>query len=569
MTKTLYTNGQFFNGHSGFGHSILVDQDGRIESVWDQDDEREKPQQGSSFQIHDLEGKLILPAFVDAHCHLMMLGQSLEQVDLFGYKTIEEVILCLEQYKNQNPQKDRIIARNWMQNMDESDQFDRKNIDKKITKPVYIMSFDLHSCLCNSAALKEIGIDENTIQPSGGEMVCVVEDGKTRLTGWLKEMACINFVGPTLRDLTSQTEKETFLDNAFDALLTAGYTAVADLLMEEDVFSMLEARIKKHGRLPIHVTAYWHCSPEEDIEQSVRHIVRAKELQQRWKDHEWLQVKGIKLVVDGVIDSCTASLSLPYQNGKNAAPLWPIERLQRAIQEADQRDLQCAIHAIGDEAVHITVKALSTLGRERIKQNRHRIEHLELTHEADVAQIGALNITASIQPVHSDPAILENWYKQLGGKNDDSSHSCHTDQSPDHRCCRAFAYNDFLQKGAPIAIGTDAPTAPFWPLPNLYNAHSRSSALDENLKIQTMPIFALPLLDSVLAASKGAARACHLDHLLGDFQSGKLANFNVLDINFLQKVNENDDKKAILRAKVVKTFQAGIEVARDGKLLQR
>ncbi|PWN34641.1 amidohydrolase 3 [Meira miltonrushii] len=542
MTKTLYTNGRFFDGHSGFGHM-----------------------DNTSLATRDLRGKLVLPAFVDAHCHLMMLGESLEKVDVFQCKSMNEVITCLQRYQEDNPTKQRILARNWMQNMDESEMFDRKYIDERITKPVYIMSFDLHSCLCNSAALKEIGIDESTPDPSGGELVRTVENGKQRLTGWLKEMACINFVAPTIRDLTSQAEKEAHLDKAFDTLLAAGYTAVGDLLMEEEVFAMLASRVKRDGRLPIHVSAYWHCSPEDDIEKSIKHIIRAKELQQEWQNNEWLQVKGIKLVVDGVIDSCTATLSLPYQNGSNAEPLWPFEKLQRAIKEADKRDLQCAIHAIGDEAVHITVKALSSLGRERIMKNRHRIEHLELTHEADVEQIGVLNITASIQPVHSDPEITQNWFKQLGGNQ-----SATEDQSPDRRCCRAFAYNDFLQKGAPIAIGTDAPTAPFWPLPNLYNAHSRCSALNPSLDLRTTPQYALPLLDSVLAASNGAAKACHLDHILGDFAKGKLADFNILDIDFFAEVDkESNNKKAILRAKVVNTFQAGIEVAKDGKLLHK
>ncbi|MCO5549743.1 hypothetical protein L7F22_003216 [Adiantum nelumboides] len=541
---------------------MLVDKDGKIESILHKDIQATD----NDIITKDLNGKLVLPAFVDAHCHLMMLGQSLDKVDVFHCKSMEEVINSLKEYEIQNPTKERILARNWIQDMDQSETFDKKYIDEKITKPVYIMSFDLHSCLCNSAALKEIGIDESTLDPNGGKLVRKEENGKQVLTGWLKEMACINFVGPTLRDVTSEEEKEANLDKAFDALLAAGYTAVGDLLMEEDVFEMLRKRIKRDGRLPIHVSAYWHCSPEDDIEKSIKHIIRAKELQKEWQNNQWLQIKGIKLVVDGVIDSCTATLSLPYQNGSNAEPLWPFEKLQIAIQEADKHDLQCAIHAIGDEAVHITVKALSTLGRERITKNRHRIEHLELTHESDVEQIGILNITASIQPVHSDPAILENWFKQLGGSQTEQQQ----DQSPDRRCCRAFAYNDFLQKGAPIAIGTDAPTAPHWPLPNLYNAHSRSSALDPSLNILTTPNYALPLLDSVIAASKGAARACHLDHILGDFTTGKLANFNILDIDFFDELDKDSkNKKAILRAKVIKTFQAGVEVAREGKLIHQ
>ncbi len=432
---------------------------------------------------------------------------------------------------------------------------------------MYIMSFDLHSCLCNTAALEQMGIDINTPDPPGGKLVRrPTKDGQPgELTGWLLEMAAINFVAPTLRKITSQADKEAALDSAFDALLAAGYTAVADLLMEDDVFAMLEGRIERDGRLPLRVMAYWHCSPEKELEQSIAHVRRAKELQEKWQGHAWLQVRGVKLVVDGAIDSCTATLALPYHNGTNNDPLWPVEKLTKAVYEADSRGLQCAIHAIGDQAVQWAVDALASVGEERIRLNRHRIEHLELTFEADVERIGILNITTSVQPVHTDPAILDNWFKVLDG---DSCTGTAADQShAGHRCGRAFAYRDFLEHGAPMAIGTDAPTAPHWPLANLYNAVSRASALDEKITARTTPQFALPLLDSVLGATQGAARACHLDDVQGDWGKGKWADFNVLDTNLFETEEAGQDHKGILRAKVMQTYQAGKLVASEGVLI--
>ena len=155
------------------------------------------------------------------------------------------------------------------------------------------------------------------------------------------------------------------------------------------------------------VRVYWLVNPEEKLQDSLKHIDRAKELQDRWKGHQWLQVNGIKLVSDGVIDSCTATMLAPYRDGRNGEPIWPLERLTAAVQKADSLGLQCAIHAIGDLSVHNAVEALASIGHDQIIKNRHRIEHLEMTASEDCDRLGALGITASIQPVHSDPHSLQ------------------------------------------------------------------------------------------------------------------------------------------------------------------
>ena len=87
---------------------------------------------------------------------------------------------------------------------------------------------------------------------------------------------------------------------------------------------------------------------------------------------------------------------------------------------------------------------------------RHRIEHLELSSPEDAERLGKLGITASVQAVHSDPAVLHAWPRLIGD-----------------RCDQAFAYKKFLDYGAVLVLGTDAPTAPHTPWENLYVATTR------------------------------------------------------------------------------------------------
>ena len=78
----------------------------------------------------------------------------------------------------------------------------------------------------------------------------------------------------------------------------------------------------------------------------------------------------------------------------------------------------------------------------------------------------------------------------------------------------------------------------------------------------------MSLFDSFLAASRGAATAYYLEHILGDFRTGRWADFKILDIDFFAELNKDSDNENVtLLAKLIKTFQSGIEVARDGKMI--
>lgn len=162
----------------------------------------------------------------------------------------------------------------------------------------------------------------------------------------------------------------------------------------------------------------------------------------------YLRVVGVKIISDGVVDSCTAALSDPYWNGVQAVPIWDSEQLKVVASRADEAGLQIVIHASGDAAVTQAVDALESLGT---SGKRHRIEHLELTKPRDAKRLGELGITASFQPVHADPYNIEAWPQIIGP----------------HRCERAFAWKDFSDGDPPIAISTDAPTARYSAFDNL------------------------------------------------------------------------------------------------------
>lgn len=144
---------------------------------------------------------------------------------------------------------------------------------------------------------------------------------------------------------------------------------------------------------------------------------------------------------------------------------------------------------------------------------RPRIEHLELASARDAARLGALGITASIQPGHADPAILRAWPSLLGH----------------HRCGRAFAYADFLHHGATLALGSDAPTAPHEPWGGWYTATTRRSARERGYEVTVNEEWKLGLATVVAAQTAGAAWSCYAEGVCGRLESGLSADFVVLE----------------------------------------
>lgn len=217
-------------------------------------------------------------------------------------------------------------------------------------------------------------------------------------------------------------------------------------------------------------------------------------------------------------------LSKPYADGTVANPIWPIEELRPIIVLADSHDLQVAVHAIGDQASSDALDCFETAVQINGPRpsRRHRIEHLEVVSPESIERLTRLGIVASLQPVHADPVYASNWWKVLGN---------------DERCDRAFPWSEFVDAGSHIAFGSDAPTAPHHPLPNLYTATTRRSAVDPTLgeptdpRIQALDRFNFDLETSIRAYTMGGAYSSHKEGRWGSLEKGKQADFCVLDID--------------------------------------
>lgn len=482
--------------------------------------------------------RLICPGFIDGHMHILLFGSSLLAINIEQCQNLEDIRQTVLKGARAQPNAQRLFVQGWMHFMTDSKAL-ASDIDDLDSRPIYIYAKDLHSAWCNSAALEEMGA-ASMPDPEGGQ---ILRDAHGKPTGLLSEAACIGIVWPYLAKVTSKEEKLRQIREAIRSYNEAGYTGAIELATDEEIWSLLTAVNAEEGAMSLRIAAHWLIKPSETTEENIKQVDRAIELHKQYNRSSSpnLYITGIKVIGDGVVDACTASLREPYTTpSTNCDPIWSYDQLVPVVKRADAAGLQCALHAIGDQTVHNSINALATLAESgtvhKRRDRRHRIEHLELTSPEDAKRLGELGITASIQAVHSDPAILRAWPTLIGPE----------------RCKRGFAYKEMADGGALLALGTDAPTADHFPLRNVYTATTRRSAREEDLPDVNNIEFKLGLGQALRAATWGAAYSCFADGRVGTLEKGKLADFVIVDLEW--------DAQSLLRGKVKETWFEGRRV---------
>lgn len=555
-TETLLVNGKIFQAtgspgldqQASFASSMLIGADGTIRHINEpssspdeEEDEVISQARANGAQVHDLAGRTVLPGFFDGHLHLLLLGLSLQKVDLAPCRDLADIRATIRAYAAAHPEVPRIMCKSWMHSMTPGG-VDHGMLDDLDPRPIFVDTKDLHSTWANQAGIDELdaglGIG-GMADPPGGT---IHRDAEGRPTGLFEEAVVFTLIWPWLSRISTLDERAGAIGRAIDTLSAGGYVGMIDMAMNDESWDALLLLRARRPDLPARIAAYWLLRPSDDADVAAQ-VDRAIAMARRYSAETSpdLRIVGVKIVSDGIVDACTAALSEPYAHDGRASadPVWTPEMLLPAVRRAAAAGLQVAIHAIGDLAVSNAVGAIAAAPVAPAR--RPRIEHLELASAEDAARLGSLGIMASVQPVHSDPAILRAWPRLVGAA----------------RCGRAFAYREMADGGAPLAIGSDAPSAPHSLPANCYVATNRRSAREPDLETVVNPEFALGLCESVVAGSLGSAWSCFMEGVTGSIEKGKKADLAVVDMRW--------EKERLLEAKVVETWFAGRRVFNAGE----
>ncbi|KAM7193434.1 variant [Rhypophila sp. PSN 637] len=551
--STLFINARIFrsdakpgtspglHGLPSFAQCMLI-RGSQIEHVGSESDEPIKAALSSASPpaIVDLKGKTVLPGFVDGHMHLMLLGQALNKLDIGHCKSLSDIRTAISAYAVANPDVPRILCRGYMHSMTDPHKVTSADLDGLDTpslaagrpeRPILIDTKDLHSSWCNSSAVKDLEADTWADVPGG----TIERDPSTgALTGVFTEAANITYVWPYLARVASMSERIDSIRAAVANYHQFGYTGLIDMAMDEGAWEALQSvRRETSNPLPMRIAAYWLIRPGKSDQEHLAQVDRAIELSKQYNatTSPDCRIVGIKIICDGIIDACTAGLSEPYLSSNShtspdepmtaGIPLWTAEQLIPVVKAATAANLQIALHAIGDGTIKTVIDVLSAYAN---PSSRPRVEHLELSSAQDAIRLGKAGITASIQPVHADPAILGAWPRLLGK----------------HRCGRAFAYREFADHGAPLALGSDSPTAPHCPLGNIYVAATRRSFREKGMDVSVTvddkedshvvrnEKFRLGVCEAFAAATEGAAYSCFDEERVGRLEKGLKADFVIV-----------------------------------------
>ena len=326
-------------------------------------------------KVVDVEGRSVFPAFIDSHMHLLQLGISLSKVALDHCHHLDEIRSTIAEAAKNNPNAARILCRGWRQATTDRQAL-ASMIDDIDPRPIYIDADDLHSEWCSSSALRDMGITRDTPNPVDG-VIHKDQDGNP--TGLISEGAVITMVWPYLLGLMSDEDKKDCIRAAIEEYHASGYTSVIELAMDGGSWRLLE-ELRESGQLGLRLTAHWIIVPTGNDADNLAQVQTAIEMHSKYNLETCpdFRVAGIKVICDGVVDSCTAALSQPYLVPPHGVGdlNWKEDAVRKVAVKADAAGLQIAMHAIGDAAIHLAVNTLEGLGT---TGRRHRIEHLELT----------------------------------------------------------------------------------------------------------------------------------------------------------------------------------------------
>ena len=481
--------------------TAVVVHDGRITYVGD--DEGARSQIGVGTEVVELDGRAVIPGLIDAHNHLLWSGTELLDVDLYAATTVAELLAPVVERAESQPEG-WIRGAGW-----EPPAFEgllhREQLDEAVPgRLVFLSSADAHSAFVSSAALEAAEIDASTPDPAGG----IIERDRDGVpTGILRETAA-DLVAALLPDYP-EAQVDQGLDDALAEATGMGITTIVDPYVEA---WMLQGYIRRDqaGTLGMRVFGAVYVDPVDALD----YIAEAVDLRDRYQS-EHVHVNAVKLFIDGVIESETALLLEPYEDGTNAEALFTDDALHEAIAAADAAGLQLHAHAIGDGAVRQMLDAVDWLaGANGERDRRPLLAHLELIDPADIPRFAALGAYANVQPLwaHPDEYIQELTWPVIG----------------EERSQWLYPIGALYEAGATVVAGSDWSVSSMDVFDAIEVAVTRRDPEDPE-GLELTPAQRVTTEQILRAHTIDGARAVFLEDDIGSITVGKWADLVIVD----------------------------------------
>lgn len=478
-------------------------------------------------EIIDLDGKTLMPGFIDAHLHVTTIGTNTLSVSCKAdhIVSIEDLLEDLRKQKVNTPKgewirawgfNEQAIAEKRYPTIDELDAISTEH-------PILVGRACGHISTVNSYALKLAGIDKHTPNPEGG---IYQKDKNGELTGVLIENAHM-----TMAAIATFTDEE--LDQA--------HAVASELLIEKGITSIHDAT--SYG--PRNLRALQKAAQEGILKQRVYAMIGAlndaHEIVERMLDsgiytglgNEKFKIGPVKLFLDGSSSGPTIWTREPYTSDpeNHGVHYYDQETVDRLFVAAHEQGWQITAHAQGDAAIDMLLNTIEKANEKCPRPNaRHRIEHAGVASADLVERMKKQNVVPTPNPAF----IYEYGDGYLKNYGDRTNHM--------------FPLKDYLEQGIPAAITSDSPVTDYSPMRGIHTAMTRLSrsgkSVGERQKIS--------LLDAIRMYTINAAYASFDEDIKGSLEPGKLADMIVFDRSLL-----NTELDELLDVKVEQAMIGG------------
>lgn len=469
----------------------------------------------------DAGGKAVYPGFIDGHSHFYSYGEGLQNVDLTGTKSWEEILGRLLAFSKENSQG-WIVGNGWDQNDWEVKDFpDNQKLSELFPdRPVMLSRVDGHASIANKAALDLAGVKPGQVV-SGGEVETI--DGK--LTGILVDNA-ERLVYSKIPDSGKEQIEKALLD-AQKNCFAVGLTTVTDCGIGHQLVGTLE-QMQKDGKLKMRV--YGMLS---DNKANVDYLFKRGAVKT-----DRLNVRSFKVFADGALGSRGACLLEPYSDKPSSSGflLRDKQHYTELAQQLASKGFQMNTHAIGDSANREILNVYAKVLKGKNDQ-RWRIEHAQVINKADFRLFGENNVIPSVQSTHATSDMY--WAGDRLGTE---------------RVKGAYAFKQLLDQNGWIVLGTDFPVENINPMYTFYAAVVRKDMKGypaEGYQVEN----ALSREEAIRGMTIWAAKGNFEEKEKGSIEKGKFADFVILEQDIMHA-----DGSSLFDVKVLKTFVNGENV---------
>ncbi len=484
---------------------------------------------GPETEILTADGGMLVPGFIDTHVHFIYGGAGLASVQLRDAASPEDFTSRIGDFAAGLEPGEWVLNGTWDHEMWGGELPTRDWIDAVTpNNPVWVNRLDGHMGLANSLALEAAGVDADTPDIAGGE---IVRDADGRPTGVLKDnaMYAMEEAVPPAGD----TLLERQVQAAMQHVASNGVTTVHDM---QDWTSLATYR-RLHANDELIVRIY-SVVPLAEWEQ-LRDDVAAN-----GTGDAWLRTGGLKGFMDGSLGSHTAYFFDAFTDAPDDSGFMinELEDMRRWVIDADAAGLHVMVHAIGDRAIadllDIYLDAVEANGE---RDRRFRIEHSQHIRPSDIERFAVQDVVASMQPYH---AIDDGrWAERVIGPM---------------RIQTTYAFRSLLDAGAHVAFGSDWSVAPATPLEGIYAAVTRRT-IDGANPDGWVPEQRISVEEALRAYTVEGAYASFEEDQKGQIREGMLADMVLLnrDITAIQP-------ESIPETRVLATIVDG-RIVHDGR----